>query len=439
MRDQTKMQVSVENGAGLERRMTVALEPEQVEAEVEKRLREFARSARMPGFRPGKIPVKTLRQRYGTQIRGEVFSELMQSTFGQALVEQQLNPVAQPAFSVDMDPEAGRYAYTATFEVLPEFELGSLAGKTLKRPLATVADADLEALVERLREQRKTFNEVTRPAQDGDRVTLSFVATLAGESEPFPGGSGQDFQLVLGSGQMIPGFEAGLVGATAGEERVLELSFPATYHAEHLKGKAASFVVTVQTVAEPQLPEVDAEFAKAFGVEDGDIERFRQDVRANMTRELKQRVEARIKSQALDLLLATNPIEIPQSLVAQEIQALKEQMRQNLRGNTKIELPDNLFEESAQRRVRLGLVLARVVKANEIKADPERVREAVEDLASTYENPKEVVDFYYGSKEHLASVEALALEGQVVDWVLTQVQVEDEPLGFQELMNPATA
>ena len=439
MRDQTKMQVSVENGAGLERRMTVALEPEQVEVEVEKRLREFARSARMPGFRPGKIPVKTLRQRYGTQIRGEVFSELMQSTFGQALVEQQLNPVAQPAFSVDMDPEAGRYAYTATFEVLPEFELGSLAGKTLKRPLATVADADLEALVERLREQRKTFNEVTRPAQDGDRVTLSFVATLAGESEPFPGGSGQDFQLVLGSGQMIPGFEAGLVGATAGEERVLELSFPATYHAEHLKGKAASFVVTVQTVAEPQLPEVDAEFAKAFGVEDGDIERFRQDVRANMTRELKQRVEARIKSQALDLLLATNPIEIPQSLVAQEIQALKEQMRQNLRGNTKIELPDNLFEESAQRRVRLGLVLARVVKANEIKADPERVREAVEDLASTYENPKEVVDFYYGSKEHLASVEALALEGQVVDWVLTQVQVEDEPLGFQELMNPATA
>ncbi len=439
MRDQTKMQVSVEIGAGLERRLTVALEPEQVDAEVEKRLREFARSARMPGFRPGKIPVKTLRQRYGTQIRGEVFSELMQSTFGQALTEQQLNPVAQPAFSVDMDPEAGRYAYTATFDVLPEFELGSLAGKTLKRPLAAVADADLEALVERLREQRKTFNEVTRPAQDGDRVTLSFVATLVGESEPFPGGSGQDFQLVLGSGQMIPGFEAGLVGATAGEERVLELSFPATYHAEHLKGKAASFVVTVQTVAEPQLPEVDAEFAKAFGVEDGDIERFRQDVRANMTRELKQRVEARIKSQALDLLLATNPIEIPQSLVAQEIQALKEQMRQNLRGNTKIELPDNLFEESAQRRVRLGLVLARVVKANEIKADPERVREAVEDLASTYENPKEVVDFYYGSKEHLASVEALALEGQVVDWVLTQVQVEDEPLGFQELMNPATA
>jgi trigger factor len=238
---------------------------------------------------------------------------------------------------------------------------------------------------------------------------------------------------------MIPGFEAGLVGASAGEERVLELSFPATYHAEHLKGKAVSFVVTIQTVAEPQLPEVDAEFAKAFGVEDGDIDHFRQDVRANMTRELKQRVDARIKSQALDLLLEANPTEIPTSLVAQEVQVLKEQMRQNLRGNTKIELPDNLFEESAQRRVRLGLVLAKVVKANEIKADPERVREAVEDLASTYENPKEVVDFYYGSKEHLASVEALALEGQVVDWVLTQVQVEDEPLGFQELMNPAAA
>ncbi|MFZ1539510.1 MAG: trigger factor [Chromatiaceae bacterium] len=437
MRDQTKMQVSVENGAGLERRLTVALEPEMVEAEVEKRLRDFARTARMPGFRPGKVPVKTLRQRYGVQIQGEVFTELMQSTFGQALLQEKLNPVAQPAFDADINPETRRYAYTATFEVLPEFELGSLAGKTVKRPLAAVADADLEVLIERLREQRKTFNEVERPAQDGDRVKISFAATLAGESEPFPGGSGKDFQLVLGSGQMIPGFETGLLGATAGEERVLDLIFPDTYHAEHLKGKAATFVVSVHAVAEPQLPEVDAELAKAFGVEDGDLDRFRQDVRANMTRELKQRVDAKIKSQVMDLLLETNPIEIPVSLVAQEIKVLKEQMRQNLRGNTKIELPDHLFEENAQRRVRLGLVLARVVRENEIKADPERVREAVEDLASTYENPKEVVDFYYGSKEHLSSVEALALEGHVVDWVLTQVQVEDEPQSFQELMNPA--
>lgn len=431
------MQVSVENGAGLERRLTVALEPERIESAVENRLRDFSRSARLPGFRPGKVPVRMLRQRYEDQMRTEVIGELMQSTFGEALVQAGLSPVAQPTFNVDMDPQAGRFAYTASFEVLPEFELGSLAGRQVKRPLVELLDADLEALIERLREQRKTFNEVERPAIDGDRLKISFTGTLAGEQEPFPGGTGTNFQLILGSGQMIPGFEAGLVGASAGEERVLELSFPEEYHAEHLKGRAVSFVVTVHAVAEPKLPEVDADFAKAFGVEDGDLERFRQDVRANMSRELKQRVEARVKSQVMDLLLEANPIEIPKSLINQEIQTLKEQMRQNLRGNTKIELPDQLFEGNARRRVALGLVLAEVVKSNRLKADPDRVREAVEDMASTYENPQEVVDYYYNNKDHLASVEALALEGQVVDWVLTQVEVEDQPQTFQELMGPA--
>ena len=431
------MQVSVENGAGLERRLTVALEPERIESAVENRLRDFSRSARLPGFRPGKVPVRMLRQRYGEQIRSEVVGELVQSTFGEALVQEGLNPVAQPTFDLDMDPKARRYVYTATFEVLPAFELGSMTGKQVKRPVVELQDADLEALIERLQEQRKTYDEVERPAQDGDRLKISFTGTLGGEEEPFPGGTGNNLQLILGSGQMIPGFEAGLVGAAAGEERVLELSFPDTYHAEHLKGKAASFAVTVHAVAEPKLPAVDADFAKAFGVEDGDLERFRQDVRANMSRELKQRVDARVKSQVMDLLLEANPIEIPQALINQEIQTLKEQMRQNLRGSPKIELPDHLFADNARRRVALGLVLAQVVKSNQLKADPARVREAVEDMASTYENPQEVVDFYYSNKDHLASVEALALEGQVVDWVLTQVEVEDQPQSFQELMGPA--
>ena len=431
------MQVSVENGAGLERRLTVALEPERIESAVENRLRDFSRSARLPGFRPGKVPVRMLRQRYGEQIRSEVVGELVQSTFGEALVQEGLNPVAQPTFDLDMDPKERRYAYTATFEVLPAFELGSMTGKQVKRPVVELQDADLEALIERLQEQRKTYDEVERPAQDGDRLKISFTGTLGGEEEPFPGGTGNNLQLILGSGQMIPGFEAGLVGAAAGEERVLELSFPDNYHAEHLKGRAASFAVTVHAVAEPKLPALDADFAKAFGVEDGDLERFRQDVRANMSRELKQRVDARVKSQVMDLLLEANPIEIPQALINQEIQTLKEQMRQNLRGSPKIELPDHLFADNARRRVALGLVLAQVVKSNQLKADPARVREAVEDMASTYENPQEVVDFYYSNKDHLASVEALALEGQVVDWVLTQVEVEDQPQSFQELMGPA--
>jgi len=430
------MQVSVETGAGLERRLTVALEPERVDVEVENRLQQVARSARLPGFRPGKVPIKLVRQRYGEGIRREVMGELMQSTFGEALAAEKLSPVAQPSFEVDMDPEARRYRYTASFEVLPEFELGSLTDKTIKRPVAEVAEADLEVLIERLREQRKTFHEVERPARDGDRLKVSFVAALAGESEPFLGGTGKDVELILGSGQMIPGFEAGLTGAVAGEERVLELSFPANYASDYLKGKAASFKVTVEGVAEPHLPEVDAEFAKAFGIEDGDQERFRQDIQANMKRELKQRIEARLKTQTMELLLEANPIEIPRSMVTQEIQSLKEQMRQTLRGNTKIELPDGLFQENARRRVTLGLLLAKVVKVNEIKADPVRVREAVEDLAATYEDPQEVVDFYYSNKEHLASVEAMTLEGQVVDWILSQVRVEDEPQTFQDLMGP---
>lgn len=439
MRDQTKMQVSVENGAGLERRVTVALELEKVESAVEDRLRNLSHSARLPGFRPGKIPLKILRLRYGEPIRNEVLGEMMQSSFAEALIQESLNPVGKPSFNLDMNPAAGHYAYTATFEVLPEFELSPLAGNSVKRPMVEVGDKDLEALIERLREQRKTFLDVDRPAQMGDRLKISFSGTLAGETEPFPGGMAKDLFLMLGGGQMIPGFEAGLVGVTVGEERVLELTFPDNYHAEHLKGKPASFTVVVHAVAEPQLPVVDEEFAKAFGIEDGDLGRFREDVRANMSRELKQRVEAKVKSQVMDLLLETNPIEIPKSLIADEIQSLKEQMRNNMRGAPKVELPDGLFADNARRRVALGLVLAKVVKTNDLKADPERVREAVNDLASTYEDPQEVVDYYYGNKEHLASIEALALESQVVDWVLSQVLVEDEPQSFQQLMGAGTS
>jgi trigger factor len=433
------MQVSVENGAGLERRVTVALEPEKVESAVEDRLRNLSHSARLPGFRPGKIPLKILRLRYGEPIRNEVLGEMMQSSFAEALIQESLNPVGKPSFNLDMNPAAGHYAYTATFEVLPEFELSPLAGNSVKRPMVEVGDKDLEALIERLREQRKTFLDVDRPAQMGDRLKISFSGTLAGETEPFPGGMAKDLFLMLGGGQMIPGFEAGLVGVTVGEERVLELTFPDNYHAEHLKGKPASFTVVVHAVAEPQLPVVDEEFAKAFGIEDGDLGRFREDVRANMSRELKQRVEAKVKSQVMDLLLETNPIEIPKSLIADEIQSLKEQMRNNMRGAPKVELPDGLFADNARRRVALGLVLAKVVKTNDLKADPERVREAVNDLASTYEDPQEVVDYYYGNKEHLASIEALALESQVVDWVLSQVLVEDEPQSFQQLMGAGTS
>jgi trigger factor len=429
------MQVSVESGEGLERRMTVGLPSERIEQEVDKRLRDFARSARLPGFRPGKVPVKILRQRYGNQLRREVFGDLVQSSFGEAVSQQSLRPAGPPRIEPNIDEEQKNYSYTAVFEVLPQFQLGTLEGRVVRRPQAQVSDADVDAMIERLRNQRKTWSEVSRGAQDGDQVTIGFTGTIDGEA--FPGGSSDNAEIELGSGRMIPGFEDGLIGAEAGEERTLELQFPDDYPAEHLRGKNASFAVTLKAVAEPVLPALDEDFARSFGIEDGDIERFRADVRNNMERELKQRIQSRVKARVMDALLEANPIELPRVLIREEIKAIKDQARQSIRGN--MELPDELFEKDARRRVALGLIIAEVVKANNIQVDPQRVREAVEDMASTYEEPQEVIEFYYRNKEHLASVESLALEDQVVDWAMERVTVEDEPLSFRELTEPAHA
>jgi trigger factor len=428
------MQVSVENGEGLERRMTVGLEPEQIDAEVERRLRDFARSARLPGFRPGKVPVKILRQRYGGKVRQEVFGELVQSSFADALTEKELRPAGAPHIEPEIDESAKRYAYTAVFEVLPQFELGALEGKILKRPVAAVTDADLDAMVLRLREQRKTWSAVEREARSGDQLTISFVGTLDGES--FEGGSAEDSRIELGSGRMMPGFEDGLLGARAGEERRLELQFPDEYHVEHLKGRPVVFDVRIAEVAEAVLPQADEDFAKDFGIADGNLERFLSDVRQNMERELKERIDARIKSQAMDLLLEANQIDLPDVLIREEVRALKEQTRQSI-GGGRFELPDELYQDKARRRVALGLIIAEVVKANDIKVDQNRVREAVEDMASTYEHPQQVIDHYYGNREHMASVESLTLESQVVDWVMEQVTIEDDSTTFEALTAPA--
>ena len=414
--------------------MKVGLEPERIDAEVEKRLRVFARSARMPGFRPGKVPVKILRQRYGGQVRQEVFGEMVQASFSEAVAKEALQPAGIPQIEPDIDESAKRYAYTAVFEVLPRFELGDLTGKTLKQPVAEVTDADLEAMLERLREQRKTWKTVDRPARLGDRLKVSFTGTMDGE--PFEGGSAENIEIQLGLGRMIPGFEDGLIDTQAADERRLDLTFPDQYHVEHLKGKPVAFEVRVGEVAEPVIPELDADFAKSFGIADGDLDSFRLDVGQNMERELKERIHAKVKNQAMSLLLEVNQIDLPDVLVEKEIEALKQQTRHNA-GGGEFELPDDLYRSQARRRVALGLIIAEVVKANDIRVDPDRVREAVEDMASTYEHPQQVIDHYYANKEHLASVESLTLENQVVDWVLDQVTVVDEPTTFDELSAPA--
>jgi trigger factor len=401
---------------------------------VDKRLQQIARNARLPGFRPGKVPMKLLRQRYGEQVQQEVFGELVQSSFSEAVTKEALRPAGMPRIEPDIDRAEKRFGYTAVFEVLPQFELAPLAGKVVKRPVAEVTEADLDAMIERLRTQRQSWEPAHRPAQSGDRLTVAYAGTIDGEA--FEGGSSDSSQVELGSGRMIPGFEDGLIGASVGETRSLDIAFPEGYHVPHLAGKPVRFEVTVNAVTEPVLPELNAEFARSFGVEDGDIERFRADVRANMERELKQRIKARIKEGVMDVLVAENAIDIPAVLVSEEVRSLKEQMRQNM-GGGRMELPDNLFEDSARRRVALGLIIAEIVKKNGISANAARIREAVEEMASTYEQPQEVIDYYYGDRQRLAPVESLVLEEQVVDWVLGQVAVEDEAMTFPQLTEPS--
>ena len=428
------MQVSVEAGEGLERRMKIDLPFEQIAVEVDKRMQRLARSARLPGFRPGKVPMKLLRQRFSEQLHQEVFGDMVQSSFIDALSQQSLRPAGMPRIEPDLDLAEQRVGFTAIFEVMPEFELASLEGRVIKQPVSELTDADMDRMIERLRQQRRTWAAVDRPCQNGDLVTVSFTGTVDGEA--FEGGSSSGLKIELGNGRMIPGFEDGLIGASAGEQRTLDLTFPDSYQAAHLAGKPVRFEVTLDAVSEPVVPSVDADFVKTFGVEDGDVERFMADVRGNMERELKQRLEARTKERVMDMLFEANAIVVPNVLVRSEEEAMGEQMRQAL-GGGKMNFPSSMFEAGARRRVALGLILGKFVQENGVEVDAGRVREAVERVASTYEYPEEVVAYYYGDPERLSSFETMALESQVVDLVLGQVTVEMESVSFEELTKPA--
>jgi len=424
------MQVTVETGEGLARQMIVELPPEDIEQQIDQRLRDVARNARLPGFRPGKVPMRVLRQRFGESVRGEVFGEMVQASFSEAVTKADLRPASMPEFEADIDQGTRRYAYTARFEVLPEVRLNSLKDHEIKRPIVELGEGDLDTMIERLRSQRKTWTQVERPAANGDRIMISFTGTVDGEA--FPGGSAENRPLELGSGQMVPGFEEQLVGAVAGEERSLEVTFPANYQAADLAGKQALFSVTIAEVAEPVLPEVDADFVRGFGIEDGDLEKFRADVRANMERELKQRVDSRLKSQVMDALVEANPLDLPEVLVAEEVKVLKGQMRQAAGGAT-FELPDELFTDPAKRRVALGLIVAEIVKQKELAPDAARVRATVEGLAASYETPQQMIDYYYADRQRLASVESLVMEEMIVELMLQEANVQDEPMTFEAL------
>ena len=432
------MQVSVENTSALERRMTIGVPAERIEAEVNKRLQQTAQKAKIPGFRPGKVPMSVIRQRYEADARQEALGNVVQSSFYEAVVEQKLNPAGAPSIEPKVFEKGKDLEYVATFEVFPEFEVTGLDTIAIERLSAEVADADLDKMLDVLRKQNTRFEVTDRAAQNDDQLNIDFVGKVDGEV--FAGGSATGTQLVLGSGRMIPGFEEGLVGAKAGEERVLKLTFPADYQNLDLAGKEAEFTVTVNTVSEPKLPELNEEFFAQFGIKETGIEGFRTEVRKNMERELRQAIKSKVKNQVMDGLLAANPIEVPKSLLANEVDRLRVQAVQQFGGNIKPDqLPAELFEEQANRRVVLGLIVAEVVKQFDLKPDEDRVREMIQEMASAYQEPEQVVAWYYKNDAQLNEVRSVVLEEQVVDTVLQKAKVTDKAVSYEEAVKPVEA
>ncbi|MBD8473525.1 trigger factor [Pseudomonas sp. CFBP 8770] len=432
------MQVSVENTSALERRMTIGVPAERIEAEVNKRLQQTARNAKIPGFRPGKVPMSVIRQRYEADARQEALGNVIQASFYEAVVEQKLNPAGAPAVEPKVFEKGKDLEYIATFEVFPEFEVGAFDSIEVERLSADVADSDLDNMLEVLRKQNVRYEQTDRAAQTEDQLNIDFVGKIEGEE--FSGGSASGTQLVLGSGRMIPGFEDGLVGAKAGEEKVLSLSFPEDYQNLELAGKAAEFTVTVNSVSEAKLPELNEEFFGQFGIKETGLDGFRTEVRKNMERELRQAIKAKIKNQVMDGLVSTNPIEVPKALLDNEVDRLRVQAVQQFGGNIKPDqLPAELFTEQAKRRVVLGLIVAEVVKQNELKPDEARVRELIQEMASAYQEPEQVVSWYYKNEEQLNEVRSVVLEEQVVDTVLQKAKVTDKSVSYEEAVKPAEA
>ena len=436
------MQVSIETTSGLERRLTVGVPAERIDSEVATRLKKAAKNVRLPGFRPGKVPMKVMQQRFGAGVRQEVLGEVMSQSFQEAVVQEKLRPAGQPSIE-PKSLEAGKdLEYVATFEVFPEVDLVELQGFAVERAVADVTDADIDNIIEVFRKQQGGWEAVERAAAEGDRVNISYVGTRDGE--PFEGGSAEDSDLELGSGRMIPGFEDGIVGMSAGEEKTLQLTFPEDYHNEALQGAAVEFKVTVNRVEALELAPVDEALFAKYGVEEGGEEQFRKEVAENMARELKNAVEGKVKQQVMDALVDAHAnLEIPRALIAQEVDTLRNQMFQQFGGagaqdmDLKSLLPDDMFAENAEKRVKLGLLLSELVSKFELQADPGRVRQTIEEMAATYQDPEEVVNWYYSNQEQLASVQSKVLEDQVVEKLLESAKITDKECSYQEAIAPA--
>jgi len=424
------MEVSIENTGGLSRRMTVQVPAERVDQEVESRLKSMSQTVRLDGFRPGKVPTKVIEQKYGKQVRFEVVDQVINSTLQEALTQEGVRPAGMP----DVEPVESRAGqpleFVATFEIFPELTDGLSYGFSVVRPLVEIADNDVQEMLENLRKQRATWNEIERPASLDDQVTVDFEGTVEGNA--FAGNKAEKMPVVLGSNSMIAGFEDQLIGVSAGDEKILNITFPDDYPSAEVAGKASSFNVKVHSVSERVLPEIDEDFARAFGITEGGVQALVDEITSNMERELKGLIKSKMKSQVFDGLLTQNPVEVPSSLIESEIKELQQQ-----EGNQGLDA--TALRERAEKRVKLGVIVSEIAKQNQIQLDPDRVRELVETIAASYEKPEEVVQWYYGNQEMLSGVQSAVIEEQVVEWVVEHsgVNVKDEKTTFSALVEEA--
>lgn len=420
----------------LERRIDMTVPLADIEKEAAQRLKKIARTAKQPGFRPGKVPFKLVEQQYGFQARNEAIGEAVEKAFDNAVREQNLRVAGQPHIEPKESSDTAQMIFSAVFEIYPEVKLNALSGQSIERPQIEVGEAEMDKTIEVLRKQRTTYHPAERAAENGDNVTIDFTGRLNGEI--FQGGQASDYAVVLGEGRMLPDFEQAIIGLKPGEQRTFDLTFPEDYQVMTLAGKQVTFDVALKGVSAPQLPQVDADFARALGIEDGDLEKMRSEIRTNLENEVKKRVRARVKEQAMQAVFDAHPIDVPKALIEQESAVMAESARQDLvmRGVDVKNVPVEAawFTSQAERRVKLGLIIAEMVKANDLHAKPEQIRELIDEQAQSYEQPEEVVRWYYSQPQRLAQVEALAIEENVVNWVLGNAATTDKAISFDELM-----
>jgi trigger factor len=430
------MQENIETLGALERRVDLHVPAAEIEKEVSARLNRLSRTVRMPGFRPGKVPLKMVAASYGAQVQAEVLNDKIGEAFSALVSASKLRVAGMPRVEPKPGAEGGDIAFSATFEVYPDIRIGDLSSVEVQRAVCPVGDAEIDETIEIMRRQRATYHAVERGAIDGDRVTVDYRGSLDGT--PFEGGTASHFPFTLGEGRMLPEFEAAVRGMKAGESKTFPLTFPADYRAPELAGKTAQFDVTVRKVEEPNLPAIDAEFAKSLGVADGDLAKMREEIRANLEREVGMRLKNRTRDSVMNALLASTSFEVPKALVQEEQRRLAEMARADLAARgvqmKDAPIPVELFAAQAERRVRLGLLLAELVRSQNLQARQDQIRKAIEDIAQSYEKPAEVIQWYLGNRERLAEIEGAVVEDNVVQWVLQRAKVVDTPVTFNELM-----